>query len=173
MAAYAVEVSRRQRQFCPDDFTTSRIAKVAEWMKKENNPGLLLYGTVGTGKSTMLRSISDILKDVLGLEVARTTAYRLVEDFQDRDSKFRYSDCRRARCLIIDDLGVEPDTCMVWGTEYAPVRELLYDRYDRQAVTIISTNLGEEELLLKYGARIADRLRGTYDRITFKAASYR
>ena len=53
------------------------------------------------------------------------------------------------------------------------MRDLLAYRYDARKHTIISSNLGDEELALKYGVRIFDRMMETYDRITYKFKGYR
>ena len=53
------------------------------------------------------------------------------------------------------------------------MRDLLAYRYDARKHTIISSNLGDEELALKYGVRIFDRILETYDRITYKFKGYR
>ena len=53
------------------------------------------------------------------------------------------------------------------------MRDLLAYRYDARKHTIISSNLGDEELALKYGVRIFDRILETYDRITYEFKGYR
>ena len=53
------------------------------------------------------------------------------------------------------------------------MRELLAYRYDARKHTVISSNLGNEELIQKYGLRIFDRMIETYDRITYEFEGYR
>ena len=53
------------------------------------------------------------------------------------------------------------------------MRDLLAYRYDARKYTIISSNLGNEELIQKYGLRIFDRMIETYDRITYEFEGYR
>ena len=75
--------------------------------------------------------------------------------------------------LFIDDLGVEAVNIKVYGNEFSPVTELLYNRYDRNLVTILTSNLSDEQMKDRYGARIDDRLREMFDKIHFQGPSYR
>lgn len=52
-------------------------------------------------------------------------------------------------------------------------RQSLYYRYDRMLITVLTTNLGDEEICTRYGVRIADRMNETFDAIVFKGTSYR
>ena len=171
---YVSIVSARGRKFIKDEFTLYNIHGVAEWLKNDSKDGLLLYGEVGTGKTTLMRSIFQVLKIDLRRKVDILTAFQLVELFQHRDiDSYPFEYEKNVDFLFIDDAGVEPDHCCIWGTEYEPMRDLLAYRYDARKHTIISSNLGDEELALKYGVRIFDRMIETYDRITYKFKGYR
>lgn len=56
---------------------------------------------------------------------------------------------------------------------YFKVHNFLYYRYDKQLITVISTNLDDEQIAKEYGARIWDRIMGIYDRVAYKGDSYR
>lgn len=60
-----------------------------------------------------------------------------------------------ARCLFIDDMGVEnlSEAGAAWFDEVLDIR------YDRRAPTLITTNLPGKEFKERYGARIAGRIR--------------
>ena len=75
--------------------------------------------------------------------------------------------------MAIDDVGVEPSIIKVWGNEISPFVDTIYYRYDRQLFTIMTSNLGEEQLREKYGERIADRFTEMFDRIHFSNKTYR
>lgn len=171
---YVSIVSARGRKFIKDEFTLYNIHRVAEWLKNDSKDGLLLYGEVGTGKTTLMRSLFQVLKIDLRRNVDILSASQLVELFQHRDiDSYPFEYEKNVDFLFIDDAGVEPDYCCIWGTEYEPMRDLLAYRYDARKHTIISSNLGDEELALKYGVRIFDRMIETYDRITYEFKGYR
>ena len=75
--------------------------------------------------------------------------------------------------LIIDDLGTEPATAKVYGTEQTPIAEVINYRYDKMLTTIITTNLNDDAIAKRYGERTIDRLREMCERLTFTGASYR
>ena len=171
---YANIVSVRGRKFIRDEFTLYNIHRVAEWLKNDSKDGLLLYGTVGTGKTTLMRSLYQVLHDDFNRRVDIGSASQLVELFQHRDiDSYPFEYEKNVDFLFIDDAGVEPDYCCIWGTEYEPMRDLLAYRYDARKHTVISSNLGDEELVQKYGLRIFDRMIETYDRVTYKFDGYR
>lgn len=171
---YAWQVQERGRKFIWDRFTRYNIRRAAEWLKNDNKDGLLLYGKVGSGKTTLMRSLFWVLRKELNREVDIGTASRLVDLFQHRDiDSYPFEFEKNIDFLFIDDAGVEPDYCCIWGTDYEPMRDLLAYRYDARKYTIISSNLGNEELIQKYGLRIFDRMIETYDRITYEFEGYR
>ena len=171
---YVSIVSARGRKFIKDEFTLYNIHRVAEWLKNDSKDGLLLYGEVGTGKTTLMRSLYQVLHDDFNRRVDIGSASQLVELFQHRDiDSYPFEYEKNVDFLFIDDAGVEPDYCCIWGTEYEPMRDLLAYRYDARKHTVISSNLGDEELVQKYGLRIFDRMIETYDRITYEFDGYR
>ena len=171
---YAWQVQERGRKFIWDRFTRYNIRRAAEWLKNDNKDGLLLYGKVGSGKTTLMRSLFWVLRKELNRKVDIGTAPRLVDLFQHRDiDSYPFEYEKNVDFLFIDDAGVEPDYCCIWGTEYEPMRDLLAYRYDARKHTVISSNLGDEELVQKYGLRIFDRMIETYDRITYEFEGYR
>ena len=171
---YAWQVQERGRKFIWDRFTRYNIRRAAEWLKNDNKDGLLLYGKVGSGKTTLMRSLFWVLRKELNREVDIGTAPRLIDLFQHRDiDSYPFEFEKNIDFLFIDDAGVEPDYCCIWGTDYEPMRDLLAYRYDARKYTIISSNLGNEELIQKYGLRIFDRMIETYDRITYEFEGYR
>ena len=171
---YAWQVQERGRKFIWDRFTRYNIRRAAEWLKNNSKDGLLLYGKVGSGKTTLMRSLFWVLRKELNRKVDIGPAPRLVDLFQHRDiDSYPFEYEKNVDFLFIDDAGVEPDYCCIWGTDYVPMRDLLAYRYDTRKYTIISSNLGNEELIQKYGLRIFDRMIETYDRITYEFEGYR
>ena len=81
--------------------------------------------------------------------------------------------------LAIDDVGEEPAEVISFGMVYTPIRDLLEERYSRQKLTIITTNLVENkskeifQISSHYGERVVDRIREMMKILTFRNASYR
>ena len=128
-----------------------------EEFKKEGK-GLLLYGTVGTGKSYFSACIANALIEK-GYSCLMTNFSRLTNSIQGTfDGKNEFIDSlQRYTLLIIDDLGAER------STEY--MQQMVFDivdsRYRSGLPFIITTNLTAEEIKnpqeVGY-ARIYDRI---------------
>lgn len=130
---YADRASSLQSTFVDDDFIEDKMKRLVTWLCSSERPGLLFYGRVGTGKTTMLESL---------------------------------------KILLLDDLGCEP-SARSFGVDYQPICDLICYRYAYQMPTIITTNLGDEQLRAEYGERVWDRIIGSYDTIVFDRESYR
>lgn len=180
-AAYKAEVVKRGMRFVDDEVTRDRIARVANWMRGESKPGLIIYGNkVGTGKTTMSRAIYQVLnffhdhpmfRDAGVTKTDTITALDLIR--LHRDNPNGYEQLMVKHRLIIDDVGTEAASVKVYGTESSPLTELLFARYDRQRWTILTSNLSDNDLQQRYGIRLADRFREMFDRILFDGSSYR
>ena len=137
---YIAEVMRRRMQFIDDEATQSHIEKAAKWLTGNHKPGLLLHGTVGNGKTTLVRAIgsligvlyeslySDRRKNVLAV-----SALELADIAKNQPERFDY--IKKAELLAIDDVGTEPSVVKVWGNEISPFVDTIYYRYDRQKFT--------------------------------------
>lgn len=175
---YEAEVVKRRMKLIQDNVTVGRIKKVAKWLTGEYKTGLLLYGaSCGTGKTTIANAICTLISYIydgsynVKKNVYKTTAINLVKLYSDNPDEYR--SMANKELLFIDDLGVEAVNIKVYGNEFSPVTELLYNRYDRNLVTILTSNLSDEQMKDRYGARIDDRLREMFDKIHFQGPSYR
>ena len=171
-AAYRMEVSRRGNDCFWDSFTEERLHKVARWLKESKRTGLLLYGSVGTGKTTAMKALGEIFKldAVQSSKVRNTSSGALVTSFSG--DSYLYAESRECRTLLLDELGTEQE-CSIYGVYRTPIVDLLCTRYTYQRITVVTTNLGDREILERYGVRLWDRFREEYDRITYEGSSYR
>lgn len=171
--------------FIRDENTTNNIRRVAHWIANSPKKGLLLLGSLGNGKTTMLRTLKVFL-DGTGnwvgpiceaTEIWQCERLSYLDDLNDESvvrSKNLIYRCKTDPILIIDDLGVENEDCKVFGEERHPLEHLLLHRYSLDLTTIISTNLKSLDVIeMRYGSRVADRIYETFDRIVFEGESYR
>lgn len=144
--------------------------KAAKWLCGDYKSGLLLYGTIGSGKSTLMESMIKVLVIThTKLKIGKYSAIDITKKFQIGESEDVFS----KEVLFIDDLGEESLTVKNYGNEQSPLIEVLYKRYDKRQFTVITTNKSEEEIQQMYGERIADRFKEMFDRVFFGHQSFR
>jgi len=142
-----------------------------EWA--EERKGLLLVGTVGTGKTTALRMVEAVTgcEWVSAVELTAQMmkggierVWELVEQYQQAE-------------LIIDDIGSEGDS-KSYGNS-VPMEQVLLSRYESWGKygvrTFISTNLTPKQIKdsPRFGLRIHDRLREMCETIVSTGESLR
>ncbi len=136
---------------------------VAGFSKHYQN--LFFYGTVGTGKSFLSGCIAGELLSQ-GYSVIYFSANGLFEQLASysfntkmKESLYNfYKDLYNCDLVIIDDLGTEVTNSFVTSQLFG----LLNERHIRQKATIISTNLGLEELRDRYSDRVFSRITSNY-----------
>ena len=110
---------------------------------RKEGKGLLLFGTVGTGKTYFAACIANALIDG-GFTVVMTNFTRILNQLQGmKEDKQKFIDSfNRYSLLIIDDLGVER------STEFAQeqVFNIIDSRYRAGLPFIITTNLTSDEI---------------------------
>lgn len=147
--------------FRDDEYIKVYIPLVAKWMRTHVKMGLILRGNVGVGKTTIAKAIAAVYTICNGKGFRVFDAVELSRIARE-DEKTFHEICDYPM-LGIDDLGIEPSTVKNYGNEITPMVELLMHRHAKRMFTIITTNLainaqGEDEICLRYGKRIADRL---------------
>ncbi|MDR2009925.1 MAG: replication protein [Bacteroidales bacterium] len=175
---YIDEVARRGVEFKNDEATIEHLNKAAKWITGNFKPGLLLYGSVGNGKTTLIRAISRLVGILYYSTYSDERKYIVPVSALElaniaKEETVRFESMKKAGLLAIDDVGVEPSIIKVWGNEISPFVDTIYYRYDRQLFTIMTSNLSDEQLADKYGERIADRFTEMFDKIHFENKTYR
>ena len=92
-----------------------------------------------------------------GFNVLLISAYQFLETARRAyfDNEAQAEDLTGAEVLMLDDLGSEP---MMQNVTIEQLFNLINERQRRNLATVISTNLSQEELRVRYTERIASRL---------------
>lgn len=175
---YKAEVIKRGVEFLDDAQTKERLTKAAKWLCRECKPGLMLYGKIGSGKTTLARAIVQLIGVLYNSiypdekkYIYKVSSLDLGKDVTNED---KFGRIKREEMLFIDDVGIEPSTVKVYGNELSPMTEIIYSRYDSRKLTIVTSNLRGDEFRQRYGDRIGDRLLEMFDTIEFnQTLSYR
>lgn len=173
---YKMQVEARGREFIADAPTLEKLNLAAKWLSSSQKFGLVLYGNVGSGKTMLLNSLTQLFfrTGCFIPHIISTTAAELQRCFvQDQSTEGFYGVAKNSKILLLDDLGCEPENCIIYGTSYHPISEIIYHRYRNQLTTILTTNLTDNELASRYGPRIMDRLEESFDFIAYTNPSYR
>lgn len=186
IASYMAEVEHRNRKFVEDENVINNIEKVAEFLtdKTNNKFGLMLCGTCGNGKTTLIRAIQGVTNILvegglicncngLAIHDARELVRLAVLAEQDSKAREKWEQVKRKQVIALEDIGREPTEVLSYGNAISPIVELLEFRYSEQLTTFITTNLTAKEIREKYGTRIADRLNEMMQVIIFKNGTYR
>ncbi len=140
------------------------LAFIRQFDKEFHN--LFLYGDTGTGKTFLSNCIAKELLDT-GHSVIYFTAFQLFDILEknkfQKDSKAEASMQHMFDCdlLIVDDLGTELANTFTVSQLFLCLNE----RILRKKATIISTNLGIDQLSTIYSERIFSRIVSSYTMI--------
>lgn len=180
--AYSFQVRKRngECEITPD--LGKKINASANWLISGQKPGLLLFGSVGSGKTTLARAMVQVVNYLYYAvwsmdrkEVAEVSATKLTKLLTsgEKDGEEMFERYKTKEMLFIDDLGLEPAMVKNFGNEILPIVELLYFRHDRMLFTICTSNLDMNDFEQKYGKRIASRFYEMFNRIGFTGDDYR
>lgn len=182
-AAFKAEVETRGEKFVEDKDTLDHIWEAAGWLTDPDGKfGLMLCGMFGNGKTTLARAIASLVQFISECEngygerkVMRFyTAKEICRRCKMMESKpDAYREPFLTEMAIIDELGEEPNEVLIYGMPETPIADLLGERYARQRLTIVTTNLDADQLKEKYRGRMYDRFREMFKTIVFENESYR
>jgi DNA replication protein DnaC len=163
-----IDIERR----CPTQVREVRAFAASIDANLDAGHGLWLTGGCGTGKTALAMIVSKAAIDA-GRTVAIYSCPRLlsvIRDSIERGGVLDFLDrVAVADLLHIDDLGAEHRTEWVLEQLYTIVNA----RYEDERSTIVTSNLGRDELAEQLGERIVSRLEGCCEVLPFYGPDHR
>ncbi|HBR03011.1 MAG TPA: AAA family ATPase [Ruminiclostridium sp.] len=168
---YQVEISPREQILG----IKHQCEKFVENFPDKETPNFYFFGSIGTGKTFMAKSIGlELVKrgySVLYLSApslfSTIQQYRISSDKDVAENEQAYKNLITVNLLILDDLGTEPKS----DARYAEFLTLLEMRKGQSrnhtAKTIISSNFDLKRLFQEYNERIASRIVGEFQAFQF------
>jgi len=152
-----------------DSKTKSVLNTIFDWIlgKYEPDKGFVLFGTYGTGKSSIMKAAMKLIFHIYGKsdiqplginEPKYITSKKLARLFIDNE-KVKINELIYAKLIGIDDFGYESKEVRTFGTIVFPFEEILMERYDKKKIILATTNLKPEQIEKAYGGHILDRLK--------------
>lgn len=138
--------------------------KVAEWLKNNQNRGLLCYGNCGRGKSVICCKVLPVLLSHYHKKILTVVDAQQMND--------RLDEVKRNHLLCIDDVGTE-NVSVNFGNKRMAFSEIVDEAEKKGKLLVITTNLSLSEIKGKYGERTIDRLRAITTPVLFNGESLR
>lgn len=147
----------------------------------DSKKGLLIWGSVGSGKSTIIKIVGEILR-LRGEGYKTLNCSYLATQFAayglDALNTSTYNDGERGPNPVnraFDELGREPIPAKHYGTDLNVMQYIIQCRYElRDTVkTFATTNLRPAALGQIYGAYIEDRITEMFNIVEMTSLSYR
>lgn len=170
-AFYSVEVQKNGYEIENMESMLGNCREVAEFLSDAGKTkfGLILSGSVGNGKTTMLYALREAIAWVA--DCKNWNKYLCVADA--REVANNYDKIKDLELLAIDDIGRESAEAMKYGNVINPIADLLEHRYRKRLFTMLTTNIPNAKLGEIYGDRVYDRCKEMFKTIVFKGKSYR
>lgn len=178
--------------FMVDDSNRQLLKALYQWVwgipgVLDVSKGLLLHGSIGVGKSTLLKGLQNYAAKIAryciggadaGLTFQFTSAAEIALQFADKGiiGLNLYTDRSCMHNLAIDEVGREPMDAKHFGTGINAIQTVLQLRYEQRYnfYTHMTTNLDpDKEFSQRYGAYIADRVKEMFNVVKIEGESRR
>ena len=134
--------------------------------KGDSIKGILMIGSIGSGKTVLMESFIDVFNEVSGKVMTCISAKNIV----DIQKEYGYNYLSK-RPLFIDDIGKEQTTINTYGTVSKPMEDLINDRYKTAGLTFGTSNLKLEDM--PYNRHTIDRMKQMFNVIVLPGKTRR
>lgn len=149
------------------------IRELIRWMIRDNEgmfshkKGIILIGTYGCGKTTLLQAAKIFMK-----EYTKTPfVFRRVNDILIEVAKKGNIDAMEpyfSGHLILDDIGQMEENIMIYGSRYNVIETIINRRVGTPYITLATTNIKPPEVREKYGPVVGSRFNQMFTPVIFK-----
>lgn len=137
---------------------------IGDWLEDNKGRGLLLYGSCGNGKTFITRYVLPA--------ILLKYCNRVISSFDMVDANREPDKVLQKHIIALDDIGVESDS-VKFGEKRSIVPEVLDATEKYGKLLLLTSNLGAEDLIKRYGNRSFDRILAVTKRIEFNGKSFR
>lgn len=173
-----VSVTNPREKYEITDSNREIIAGIFYWFLNDPrscydlHKGLLIKGTKGTGKTTLLKAFRNFFA-AFNQSFRFETAMKITKDYADSGTIEQFC---QPRILAIDEMGRET-IAKHYGNEMNVIGVILHERYNiwqsTGTPTIATTNMDADEIEAMYGDIIRDRVKEMFNHITLTGESRR
>jgi DNA replication protein DnaC len=128
--------------------------EVIDWMVDTEGKGLALFGSVGTGKSVILRFVIPAIFAGKENKILKVVG---LPDFMEMDGA-KLTECLNRYAVLIDEMGREP-LAVDYGKKYEAVPVLIENCEIYNKLLFITSNATEQQIVARYGLHTFDRIR--------------
>jgi DNA replication protein DnaC len=150
--------------------------EIVQWMTNTEGKGLLLRGTKGRGKSTILTCVLPVLFIMKNLVLKPVPANDIgVKEYSEINRSVWFPNLeylKKTRFPAIDELGLEPQV-NEFGEKFEGFNMIIDSAEQKIKPIFITTNLEPEQLLKRYESRTLDRLGRLCKTVVFNGDSLR
>lgn len=133
--------------------------EVIEWMTNTKGKGLLMTGSNGRGKTTILTGVLPLVFLAKGFVLKSFEAQDLTTD-------------NLPWAVLIDEMG-QDDIKNNYGTKQDPVEYAISHCESKLKLLIMTSNLTERQIISRYGVRVNDRIERLCKTVVFTGPSFR
>ena len=145
---------------------------IVNWFTRNHGRGLLVRGTIGCGKTIIIRDIIiPAIREAYGLHIDCYNS--MLEATKALDNHLLGNPLRgAAKTIYIDDVGRE-GLFKKYGNERNVFEEIVEDCYTYRKLLMVTTNLTKSSMAEKYDARTISRLKEMMTDVTIVAKDMR